>query len=62
MITVVGSVKSTFPFMDSNKNPFYHEDDPNNFYYGEMCGHKFMLDSWVSMKKKIFRTQIITMV
>ena len=52
MITVVGSVKSTFPFMAPNKNAYYHETDPNNFYYGEMCGHKNMLDRFIDLKRE----------
>lgn len=50
MIIVVGSVKSTFHFMAPNKQPFYHETDPNNYYYGEMCGHKLMLDRFIDLK------------
>lgn len=50
MITVVGSVKSQFPYMAPNKNAYYHETDPNNYYYGEMCGHKWLLDNWAGLK------------
>lgn len=52
MITIVGSVKSTFPYMAPNKQAFYHETDPNNFYYGEMCGHKWMLDNCDSWNRE----------
>lgn len=40
MIKVVGSkVKDTFHYLDDIREPFYTEDDPNNYYYNEICGH-----------------------
>ena len=44
MITVVGSRTSTFNYIDDFRRKFFHEDDPNNFYYNEMCGHKYNLE------------------
>ena len=45
MIVVVGGRDSQFRFMDHNKVKFFHENDPDNFFYNEMCGHKFLLDN-----------------
>lgn len=44
MLIVVGSRFSEFPFITKTKYKFYCEEDPNNFLYNEMCGHKFLLD------------------
>lgn len=52
MITIVGSLNSAFPYMAPNKQAFYHETDSNNFYYGEMCGHKWMLDNCDSWNRE----------
>lgn len=52
MITVVGSLKGIFPFMAPNKQPYYHETDSNNYYYGEMCGHRWMLDRFIDLQRE----------
>lgn len=44
MITVVGSRNSKFNHLDNIRQPFYHEDDPNNYYYNEYCGHLYNLE------------------
>lgn len=50
MIAVVGSKDGQFHFMDSNKFMFQCEIDPNNIYYNEMCGHRFLLDNYEQFK------------
>ena len=52
MIVIIGSLKNTFPFMAPNKERVYHETDPNNYYYGEMCGHKWLLDHFIDLKRE----------
>lgn len=44
MIVVVGSREGEFKFMGPGKVPYYHEDDPNNRYYDEMCGHRWLYE------------------
>ena len=46
MIIVVGSRDAQFPFMGPNKIKFYHEDDPDNIYYNEMCGYRVLLENF----------------
>lgn len=46
MIVVVGSREAQFPFMAENKFSYFHEDDPDNVYYNEMCGYKFLLNNF----------------
>lgn len=49
LITVVGGTKDDFHFMGENKLIFLREEDPDNFYYNEMCGHKFNLKSYPAL-------------
>ena len=46
MIIIVGSRNDTFHFTAPNKTIFYTEDDQDNFYYNEMCGHKYILQNF----------------
>ena len=43
-ICVVGSHEGVFYYDSPNRHRFYCEDDPNNFYYNEMCGHRYLLE------------------
>lgn len=43
-IVVVGSHSGGFYYVAPNKQKFYCEDDPDNYYYNEMCGYKFLLE------------------
>ena len=50
MIIVVGGKNDNFFFMGENKTKFFCNDDPDNFYYNEMCGYKFALDNFEKLK------------
>lgn len=44
LIVVVGSRSDNFPYMAANKRQFFREGDPDNLYYNEMCGHRYLLE------------------
>lgn len=46
MIVIVGSRNDTFHFTGPNKTIFHTEDDPDNVYYNEMCGHRYILQNF----------------
>ena len=50
MIIVVGSREDTFHFMGPNKVAFFHEHDPMNVFYNEMCGYRAMLADFQKIK------------
>lgn len=54
MIVVVGSKDNSFSFMGDNKVRFFTESDPNNFYYNELCGHKYILDHFDQFKNDAY--------
>lgn len=54
MIVVVGSNDKSFSFMGDNKVRFFTESDPNNFYYNELCGHKYILDHFDQFKNDAY--------
>lgn len=54
MIVVVGSNDKSFSFMGDNKVRFFTEGDPNNFYYNELCGHKYILDHFDQFKNDAY--------
>lgn len=54
MIVVVGSKENSFSFMDDNKVRFFNEGDPNNYYYNELCGHRYILDRFDQFKNDAY--------
>lgn len=54
MIVVVGSKDNSFSFMGDNKERFFNEGDPNNYYYNELCGHKYILDHFDRFKNDAY--------
>lgn len=54
MIVVVGSKDNSFSFMGDNKVRFFTESDPNNFYYNELCGHRYILDNFDQFKNDAY--------
>ena len=56
MICVVGSKDGPFHFLEGRpeKTRFFCESDPDNVFYNEMCGHKWMFDNIDSLMAEPF--------
>lgn len=54
MIVVVGSKENSFSFMGDNKERFFIEGDPNNYYYNELCGHRYILEHFDRFKNDAY--------